>query len=100
MKKNQNVNGKCESNKKCILSSLYYDDKSKKCVLKPKCTKNILMKVKKNVWLIKNVKRFRIFNKNKPKCKNGETFDEKKGICENKKCLSDFFIIMTKQKMC
>ena len=39
VKKNQNVkkmkfnekNRKCESNNKCLLSSLYYDDKLKKC---------------------------------------------------------------------
>ena len=43
-------NGKCESNKKCILSSLYYDDKLKKCVLKPKCNnKEYFNESKKNI---------------------------------------------------
>ena len=58
VKKNQNVkkmkfnekNGKCESNKKCKLSSLYYDDKLKKCVLKPKCNnKEYFDESKKNI---------------------------------------------------
>ena len=67
----------------------YFNESKKKCMIKKEYKKDLEFFGEKTGKC-----------ENKPKCKNGERFDDKKGIYENKNVYQIYFIIMTKQKMC